>query len=72
MRLIPEGHSKERACSLDVYTEKFTRARGGSLPTPKQIMQVLVEQEETRGSCSMISPVYFPCQFKVYNEAAVF
>lgn len=36
--------------SLAVYTKKFTRAHRGSLPTPKQIMQVLIEQEKARGS----------------------
>lgn len=37
-------------CSLTVYTTKLTRAHRGSLPTPKQIMQVLVGQEKARGN----------------------
>lgn len=39
-----------RVRSLAVYTKKFTRAHRGSLPTPKQIMQVLIEQEKAGGS----------------------
>lgn len=33
-----------------VYDKKFTRAHRGSLPTPRQIVQVLIEQEKARGS----------------------
>lgn len=37
-------------CLHAVYTTTFTRAHRGSLPTPKQIMQLLIEQEKARGS----------------------